>query len=507
MDARLVAVDAQNGRPCADFGNRGSVDLRAGMGGIEPGYYGVTSAPQIVHGHVVVGGWVTDGQHTGEPPGVVRAYDAVSGRLAWAFDPGAPDRHDAPASGAHYVQGTPNSWAPMSADERLGLIYIPTGNATPDYFGGERTVNDDRFSSAVVALDADTGAVRWTFQTTHHDLWDYDVTAQPTLLDWPVRGGTVPALVQATKRGQLFVLDRRTGQPLTAVSEQPAPASRIAREHAAPTQPFSTGMPSLAGPALREADMWGLTPIDQAWCRLTFRRTRYDGPLTPPGLDRPSFVYPGYGGGVEWGGVSIDPMRQILIVNTNRVADTVQLLSRAEARRRGITPLTAHSHEGAAGAVAQQGVPYAAELRPFLSPLGVPCQRPPWGMITAIDLQSRRLLWNHPFGTGRDSGPLGMASGIPLTIGVPNTGGSVVTATGLTFIGASHDRYLRAFETSTGQELARFRLPAGGQATPMTYLAPRSGRQFVVIAAGGSPGLGTKTGDYVVAYALSRSVK
>lgn len=248
--------------------------------------------------------------------------------------------------------------------------------------------------------------------------------------------------------------------------------------------------------------MWGLTPIDQAWCRLAFRRARYDGPLTPPGLDRPSFIYPGYGGGVEWGGVTIDPVRQILVVNSNRVADTVKLLTRADARRRGITPLTVHSHEGAAGAVAQQGVPYAADLRPFLSPLGVPCQRPPWGMITGIDLRTRRLLWDRPFGTGRDSGPLGISSGLPMTIGVPNTGGSIATASGLTFIGASYDRYLRAFATASGKELARFRLPAGGQATPMTFWAPRTRRQIVVIAAGGSPGLGTKLGDYVIAYAL-----
>ena len=502
MDARLIALDADDGRPCAGFGTGGSVDLRAGMGGIEPGYYGVTSPPQVIRGRVVVGGWVTDGQHTGEPPGVVRAFDAVSGHLAWAFDAGAPDRHGAPSANGHYVRGTPNSWAPMSADEQLGLVYIPTGNATPDYFGGERTGNDDRFSSAVVALDANTGTVRWAFQTTHHDLWDYDVTAQPTLLDWPARGGTIPALVQATKRGQLFVLDRRTGRPLTTVEERNVPSSTIPGERAAPTQPFSVGMPSLAGPALREADMWGLTPIDQAWCRLAFRRARYDGPLTPPGLDRPSFIYPGYGGGVEWGGVTIDPVRQILVVNSNRVADTVKLLTRADARRRGITPLTVHSHEGAAGAVAQQGVPYAADLRPFLSPLGVPCQRPPWGMITGIDLRTRRLLWDRPFGTGRDSGPLGISSGLPMTIGVPNTGGSIATASGLTFIGASYDRYLRAFATASGKELARFRLPAGGQATPMTFWAPRTRRQIVVIAAGGSPGLGTKLGDYVIAYAL-----
>ncbi|WP_336971113.1 membrane-bound PQQ-dependent dehydrogenase, glucose/quinate/shikimate family [Sphingobium aromaticiconvertens] len=501
MDARLIALDAATGQPCRDFGRNGAVDLRDGMAPVDKGYYFVTSPPQITGDRAVVGGWITDGQKIGEPSGVIRAFDVTTGALAWAFDAGRPDRHGLPPAGEHYTLGTPNSWAPMSADDALGLLFVPTGNATPDYFGGQRRPFDDRYSSAVVALDTATGAVRWVFQTTHHDLWDYDVPAQPTLTT--IRG--VPALVQPTKRGEIFVLDRRTGRPISTVVERRVPASAVPGERAAATQPFSPGMPSFAGPPLREADMWGLTPIDQAWCRTLFRRARYEGPMTPPGLDRPSLVYPGYGGGINWGGVSIDVARGIMIVNSNRVGNTVQLLTRAEARRRGIRALSVNSHGGASGAVAQEGVPYAADLKPLISPLGVPCQRPPWGMIGAVDLATGALMWSRPFGTGEDSGPFGIASRLPFAMGVPNSGGAVTTGAGISFIGATHDRYIRAIATATGRELWRGRLPAGGQATPMTFWSAASHRQFVVIAAGGHPGLGTLTGDYVIAYALPKA--
>ncbi len=501
VDARLLALDASTGRPCPTFGKAGAVDLRTDMGGFDPGYYFVTSAPQVVRGKVLVGGWITDGQMVGEPSGVVRAFDAVSGKLGWAFDIGHPDRRGAPPPGQPYTRGTPNSWAPMSADERMGLVFVPTGNATPDYFGGHRTALDDRFSSSVVALDAETGAVRWSFQTTHHDLWDYDVPAQPTLVDLPGPKGVIPAVIQPTKRGEIFLLDRRTGHPIAPVVERPVPRSHVPGERASPTQPFSPGMPSFSGPALHEIDMWGLTPIDQAWCRLAFRRMRYNGPLTPPGIDRPSMVYPGYGGGINWGGVSVDRGRGIMIVNSNRFAIGVHLIPRAEALREGIAPRSSSNHGDASRGAAQQGVPYAAIMRPFMSPLGVPCQRPPWGMIAGVDLKTRALLWSKPFGTGRDSGPFGLPSMLPIPIGVPNMGGSVTTASGLTFVAATHDRYLRVLDTLTGRELRRLRLPAGGQATPMSFRSA-SGRQFVVIAAGGNPGLGTKAGDAVIAYAL-----
>ena len=499
VDQRLLALNARDGTLCADFGERGEVSLAAGMGKYDPGYYRVTSAPQVVRGRVVLGGWVTDGQYVGEPSGVIRAFDAVTGKLAWAWDVGRPGQTGEPPAGETYAVGTPNSWAPISADEDLGLVYLPTGNSTPDYVGAYRRAFDDKYSSSVVALDAATGVLRWSFQTTHHDLWDYDVASQPTLLDLP--DGT-KALLQPTKRGELFLLDRRTGEPLTAVEERPAPASHVPGERTAPTQPFSVGMPSFAGTPPREASMWGITPFDQLWCRIKFREARYDGTLTPVGLDKPSIVYPGYLGGMNWGGVSVDTDRNVAIVNSTHVINYDQLLTRKKADALGLKPFSASFHGDVGGPVAQAGTPYAASIRPFLSPLICPCTQPPYGMLSAVDLKTHKLLWSKPFGTAMDSGPLMIASHLPFTMGVPNIGGAVTTRSGLTFIGATQDRYLRAIETTTGRELWRARLPAGGQATPMSYWSAASGRQFVLIAAGGHGGLLSKAGDYILAFAL-----
>jgi len=501
IDGRLFALDAATGTPCPRFGRGGFVDLKAGLGRVEKGYYFVTSAPQLIRGKVVLGGWVTDNQHLGEPSGVIRAFDAATGAFAWAFDMGRPNDHGMPPAGQRFTPGTPNSWAPISADETLGLVYLPTGNATPDWFGGMRRPFDEKYSSSVVALNADTGAVRWSFQTTHHDLWDYDVPSQPTLYDMPTPSGRVPAVIQATKRGEIFVLDRRTGRPITRVEERPAPKSNVPGERVAPTQPFSTGMPSFAGPDLTEAAMWGVTPLDQAWCRILFRRSRYDGPVTPVGLDRPTIISPGYTGGMNWGGVSIDRQRDIMIVNSMRVAVRSQLIPRHQADRLGVKAISADVHGDVGGTAAQAGTPYAVKLAPFLSPLGIPCQQPPYGMISAIDLKTRKLLWSHPFGTGREAGPFGIRSMLPFTMGVPNIGGSITTGGGVTFIGAAQDSYFRAYDTQTGQLLWRTRLPAGGQATPMTYRG-RDGHQIIVIAAGGHDALAARRGDYVLAFAL-----
>lgn len=432
---------------------------------------------------------------------MIRAYDAVTGAFSWAFDVGRPDRHGRPEPGTAYTAGTPNSWAPISADEGLGLVYLPTGNAVPDWYGGKRRPFDDEYSSSVVALDAETGAVRWSFQTTHHDLWDYDVASQPTLDDLPLGNGRVPALIQPTKRGEIFVLDRRTGKPLMPVEERRVPRSDVPGERAAPTQPFSVGIPSFGGPTLTEAMMWGLTPIDQAWCRPAFRTSNYEGAMTPATVGRPTIIFPGYVGGSDWGGISIDKDRDILIGNSNRVAMRATLVPRAEADALGIRPIAANAHGNVGGTSAQVGTPFAVRIAAFMSPLAVPCTQPPYGMISGIDMKTRKLLWSHPFGSAHDSGPLGLESHLPFTMGVPNTAGSLITRGGLTMIGATQDRYLRALETRTGHLLWQGRLPAGGQATPMTYLSG-SGRQFVVIAAGGNYTLRSKTGDYVVAYAL-----
>ncbi|HSW14861.1 MAG TPA: membrane-bound PQQ-dependent dehydrogenase, glucose/quinate/shikimate family [Solimonas sp.] len=500
LDARLIALDADTGKPCEGFGNAGEVSLLQGMGQVDKGYYYLTSPPTVIRGRLVLGGWVMDGQATGEPSGVIRAFDAVSGQFSWAFDIGRPDQHGLPPDGETFTRGTPNSWSVMSADEELGLVYAPTGNATPDFFGGHRTPNDEKYASAVVALDAETGAVVWSFQTTHHDLWDYDVASQPVLVDLP--DGT-PGLLQPTKRGEIFFLDRRNGKPLATVEERPVPQAAVAGDWLSPTQPFSAGMPSFAGPRPTEQDMWGATPIDQAYCRVKFRRARFEGTLTPVGLDRQTLMWPGYLGGINWGSVSVDPVRQLMLVNSTHVLMLNQLIPRAEADRRSIEPIT--PQRGRMGLLyAQKGTPYAAASMPFLSFLGVPCQEPPFGLISAVDLKTRTLKWQRPFGTARDSGPLMLRSGLPLPIGVPNLGGSVTTASGLSFIGATQERRLRAYDSSTGKELWRARLPAGGHATPATYWSAKSKRQFVVIAAGGHGAMLSGRSDAVMAYALPK---
>ncbi len=502
FDARLLAVDARNGRPCASFGSGGFVDLRAGMGEVTGGFYYVSSAPVIVRGNVVLGGWVADNQSVDEPSGVIRAFNATTGTLAWAWDVGRPGQMGEPAPGETYARGTPNSWAPMSVDEQLGLVYVPTGNPTPDYYGRHRSPGSEKYGSSVVALDGTTGTARWSFQTTHHDLWDYDVPAQPSLIDVPVGGRMVPALAQPTKRGELFLLDRRTGTPLARVEERPVPSrGAVEGDKLARTQPFSAGMPSFAGARLRERDMWGITPLDQLWCRVAFRRLRYDGPMTPPGTDR-ALIYPSIGGGQNWGGVSYDPSRKIMIVNSMYYGTIAQLIPRAEVDRM-LANKGSYTHDFSFPEK-MAGTPYGIRLTGLISPLDAPCLEPPYGTLHAIDMNTRKLLWSRPFGSAEETGPLNIRSGLPLAMGMPNFGGSMTTASGLTFIGATQDANFRAFETATGRLLWQTRLPAGGQANPMSYVSPRSGRQFVLIAAGGHVLSRSKLGDSVVAYALPK---
>ncbi|WP_309610249.1 membrane-bound PQQ-dependent dehydrogenase, glucose/quinate/shikimate family [Sphingomonas sp.] len=500
FDARLVAVDARTGRPCASFGNNGFVDLKAGLGEVLPGFYYVSSTPTIVRGKIVIGGWVADDQSTDEPSGVIRAYDATTGKFAWAWDIGRPGVTSEPKAGEHYARSTPNSWAPMSGDEQLGLVYVPTGNPTPDHWGGARSAASERFGSSLVALDASTGQPRWAFQTTHHDLWDYDVASQPTLFDMPVGSQSIPAVAQATKRGEIFVFDRRTGRPLLPIVERPAPQrGSVEPDRLSKTQPYSVGMPSFAGARLTERDMWGITPLDQLWCRIEFRKLRYDGPMTPPGTDR-SLTYPSIGGGQNWGSVSVDPSRKVMIVNSMYYPAVFELVTRAETDRILDKP-GGYSHNFALPQ-RQAGAPYGVRLTGLISPLDVPCNKPPYGTLSAIDLSTRKLLWSRPFGMARDTGPLGITSNLPLPMGMPNFGGSVTTVSGLTFIGATQDTTFRAFNTSTGKLLWQSRLPAGGQANPMTYVSPRSGRQFVLIVAGGHMLSRSPLGDSVVAFAL-----
>ncbi len=503
VDARLMAVDAATGKACSGFGSAGTVDLKRGMGNVAKGYYYVSSAPTIVRGKVVLGGWVLDGQYVGEPSGVVRAFDAETGQFAWAWDMDRPNDHGEPVAGKTYSRGTANSWGPMSGDESLGLVFLPTGNATPDYWGGHRSRGSEQYSSSVVALNIETGQAAWSFQTSHHDVWDYDVSAQPTLIDLPVNGKTVPALIQATKRGQVFLLDRRTGKPLADVEERPVPQGAAKGDYLSPTQPFSTGMPSFDATVWTASKMWGLTPLDQMWCRIKFDEARYEGPMTPPGV-KPTITYPSYLGGINWGGVSVDPERGLMIANYSRIANYTRLVLRDSKEAQGLIP----SKDGGIHVgqpVAQMGTPFAVFTGAFLSPLNVPCTQPPFGKIAAVDLTTRKVVWEKPLGTGADSGPMGISAHLPIPMGVPNSGGSLTTRSGLTFIAATQEKAIRAFETATGKLLWRATLPAGGHAAPMTYTSPKSGRQFVVIAAGGNSPLLSGAGDYVIAYALPKN--
>ncbi|WP_047289590.1 glucose/quinate/shikimate family membrane-bound PQQ-dependent dehydrogenase [Pseudomonas protegens] len=494
-DARLIAINAETGKPCEDFGNQGTVDLKTDMGEIKPGYYQQTSTPLVAGTVVIVGGRVADNFSTGEPPGVVRAFDVRSGDLMWAWDPGNPATTKRPPAGETYTRGTPNVWSAMSYDAKLGLVYLPTGNATPDFFGGQRTEFDDKWNSSIVAIDVKTGQVRWHFQTTHHDLWDFDLPAQPLLYDIPDdKGGVQPALAQVTKQGEIFLLNRETGKPIARVEERPVPQGNVPGERYSPTQPFSVEMPSIGNQTLTESDMWGATPFDQLMCRIQFKGMRHEGVYTPPGLDH-ALQFPGSLGGMNWGSVSVDPTSNYMFVNDMRLGLANYMIPRDQ--------IAAGASGIEMGVVPQEGTPFGAMRQRFLSAAGIPCQKPPFGTMSAIDLKTRKLVWQVPVGTVQDTGPLGIRMHLPIPIGMPTLGASLATQSGLLFFAGTQDFYLRAFDTGNGNEIWKARLPVGSQSGPMTYVSPKTGRQYILLTAGGAR-QSTDRGDYVIAYALPK---
>jgi quinoprotein glucose dehydrogenase len=494
-DARLIALDAGTGKPCEGFGDHGQVNLWVGMPKLQPGFYYSTSAPAITRNLVIIAGNVTDNASTYEPSGVVRAYDVNTGALVWNWDSGNPDDTAPLAPGKTYTPNSPNSWSTASVDETLGMIYLPMGNAPPDQWGAKRTPNTEKFSAAIVALDLATGKVRWVYQTVHHDLWDMDVGSQPSLVDLDTPNGKVPALVAPTKRGDLYVLDRRTGQPIIPAPEQPVPQGAATGDHTAPTQPFSAL--SFKPAPLTGKDMWGVTPFDQLACRIEFKGMRYEGMFTPPSVQG-SLIYPGNLGGFDWGGIAVDPVRQIAFANPDYMSFVSRLIPQSSELP---ADFEAKINRENVGASPNFGVPFKADLHPFLSPLGLPCQSPPWGYVAGVDLKTGKIVYQHKNGTVRDSSPIPF----PFEMGVPTLGGPIMTAGGVAFMSGTLDYYIRAYDVATGKQIWEDRLPAGGQATPMTYKSSKSGRQFLIVVAGGHGSLPTKPGDSVIAYALPKS--
>jgi membrane-bound PQQ-dependent dehydrogenase (glucose/quinate/shikimate family) len=567
VDARFIAVDAMTGKLCTSFGRNGEINLMSGLGYSPLGNFMVTSTPLIAGDKVVTGGWVTDNQQIGNPSGVVRAYSALTGEFAWAWDLGKPGFHALPDEGQEYTRGTPNVWSNMSYDPVLNLIYAPTGNSSPDYFDGElRSPEAEENASAVVAIDAATGERRWIYQTVHRDIWDYDVPSQPVLID--IRkdgtGEIIPAVAQPTKRGEIFLLDRRTGVPIYETPEMPVPQNPAEGERVTATQPFSP-LPHFRDDRV-EKDMWGMTPLDQLHCRIEHKKMRYEGHFTPPmagggGYGQAqetwggTFQYPGNAGGFNWGSVSVDADNGLLVASPMTMGNRIVLRSledraaeaASNAARRAArdehagppeTPAAGRGPGGPGGGQAnparaahqqrfdQNRVLYRGDTAPFMSdwrlPIpflnigtNLPCFEPPFGMIGVIDLNTNKLLWKRPLGSMEESGPFGISSGLPFMVGTPLQSASMTTRGGLIFHAGTMDSTVRALDLRTGDVKWQADLPASAHATPMSYVG-KDGRQYVLVTIPnpswryprtGADELIDGGGGWVIAYALPKAAQ
>ena len=485
IDARLFALDAAVGRPCTDFGAGGQIDLTRGIANItRPGEYEETSVPAIADDLVIVGSSIADNDRVDSPSGVVRAFDARTGSLRWSWNP-------IPESIA--PTGAGNTWSTISVDNERGLVFVPTTSPSPDYHGFKRP-GDNKWADSVVALSAKTGAIVWGFQLVHHDLWDYDTAAQPVLAALRRDRDELPIVIAGNKTGNLYVLNRDTGAPVFGVEERPVPKSDAEGEEAAPTQPFPLAPPPLVPQRLVADDAWGPTPEDRNACHTVMERLRSEGIFTPPSVGG-IIAFPGNLGGMNWSSGAFDPGEQVFVANVNIFPMEVRLIPRDQYQE---SEKAAKEGRFRAEVSPQHGTPYGMSRQLLMSPSGAPCNPPPWGSLVAVDLAKGTIRWNVPLGTTADLFP-----NSPRVIsGTPNLGGPIVTAAGLIFIASAMDNYLRAFDIDTGAELWKGRLPAGGQATPMTYRLRGDGKQFVVIAAGGHGKIGTKLGDSLVAFAL-----
>ena len=487
VDRRLIALDAASGAKCRAFGPGGTVDVGAGVMLTSKGQMQITSPPVVTHDTVIVGSSIDDNQRVKEVSGVVRAYDVRTGAPKWAFDPLGN-------AGPGFNAGAANVWAPMSVDEARDLVFLPTSSASPDFYGVARP-GPGGMANSVVALEVTTGKPVWSFQTTHHDVWDYDVPAQPTLADVVYGGVRTPAVIQGTKQGLIFTLARESGAPVIPINERRVPQGGAPGEELSRTQPFPYGPPPLSSTRITKEEAFGITPWDKGKCRDLIAGARAEGLYTPP-TTQGTILYPFTGGGVNWGGLAFDPGRQVAYVNTSSVLHLVTLIPADKVA-------AAQKAEPDEEISPQTGAAYGVRRKALVSPLGLPCNPPPWGQLHAIDMNTGQVLWHTPLGTTADIAP-GSQFFLHRT-GTPNFGGPLATGSGLVFIGAAMDDYLRAFDGRTGKELWRGRLPAGGQATPMTYVW--QGRQYVVIAAGGHSKAGTSRGDSVVAFTLRGPVR